>query len=101
MPERSQPAKKGGRVTLTGKKILEHLNKQVKVFLDNGIALDGVLMGYFYDPVERDGCITLSSQKPGCEPSLVFRRFVTMIQPAHPNHPDRKDPNGKDRKPRP
>lgn len=78
------------RSTLTGKKILEHLNQPVKVFLENGIALDGVLLDYFYDPVERDGVLTLSSQRTGCEPSLVFRKFVTTIQPAHPAHPKKK-----------
>lgn len=88
MPDGTSPRKR--RTTLTGKKILEHLNLQVKVFLDNGIALDGVLLDYFWDPVERDGVITLSSQKTGCEPSLVFRKFVTTIQPAHPNHSNKK-----------
>lgn len=78
MPE--VPAK---RRTLTGKKILEHLEQQIKVFLDNGIALDGILLDYFYDPVERDGVLTLSSPKNGREPSLVFRRFITTIQPAN------------------
>ena len=75
---------------MTGKMILEHLNQPVKVFLDNGIALDGTLLDYFYDPVEKEGVITLSSQREGCEPSYVFRRFVTTLQPAHPNHPNKK-----------
>ena len=87
MPE-DTPSKR--RTTLTGKKILEHLNLQVKVFLDNGIALDGVLLDYFYDPVEREGVLTLSSQKAGCEPSLIFRKFVTTIQPAHPSNSKKK-----------
>ena len=75
------------RATLTGKKILEHLNQPVKVFLENGIALDGVLLDYFYDPAEREGVLILSSQKAGCEPSLVFRKYITTVQPAHPAHP--------------
>ena len=91
MPE-TPTTPKTRRTTLTGKKILEHLNQPVKVFLENGIALDGVLLDYYYDTAEREGVITLSSQKSGCEPSIVFRKFVTTIQPAHPNHPKKTSP---------
>jgi sRNA-binding regulator protein Hfq len=67
------------RLTLTGREIRKHIDTQVKVFLENGIALDGVLLDYFYDPVERDGVITLTSNKG--DPALVFRRYVTTVQP--------------------
>jgi hypothetical protein len=67
------------RITLTAKKIREHLNQPVKVFLENGIALDGVLLDYFYDPAEREGMLTITSNKGA--PALVFRRYVTTIQP--------------------
>lgn len=42
--------------------------------------MNGVLLDYFYDPVEKEGCITLSNDKGG-DPPLIFRRFVTTIQP--------------------
>lgn len=67
------------RMTLTAREIRKHLNQPVKVFLENGIALDGVLLDYFYDPAEREGVITLTSNKG--DPALVFRRYVTTIQP--------------------
>lgn len=80
MPDGTPPRR---RETLTGRKIKQYLNQKIKIFLDNGIAMEGVLLDYFYDPVEKDGCITLSSHRgPGLEPSIVFRRFVTTIQPA-------------------
>lgn len=75
------------RVTLTGKRIRQHLDQSVTVFLDNGVAMSGVLLDYFYDPVEKDGCITLSNDKGG-DPPIIFRRFVTTIQPR--NAPARK-----------
>jgi sRNA-binding regulator protein Hfq len=67
------------RITLTAKEIRKHLDTPVKVFLENGIALDGVLLDYFYDPVERDGVITITSTKG--DPAIVFRRYVTTVQP--------------------
>lgn len=72
------------RTTLTGRVILAYKDQQVKLFLENGIALDGVLLDYVYDPAERDGVFTLSSQRTDGLPSFVFRRFVTTIQPANP-----------------
>jgi len=89
MPE-APPRKR--RATLTGKRIAEHLNQQVKVFLINGKALDGVLLDYFYDTVERDGVITLSAKQPGGEPSIVFKKDVSMIQPVNPAPPKTKGP---------
>lgn len=67
------------RLTLTAKEVRRHLNEPVMVFLENGIALEGLLLDYFYDPVERDGVITITSKKG--DPALVFRKYVTTIQP--------------------
>ena len=72
------------RVTLTAKEIRKHINENVKVFLENGIALDGVLLDYFYDPAEREGVITITSNKGA--PALVFRKYVTTIQPMEKKH---------------
>ena len=73
------PRKK--RTTIIGRKIRQHLNQRVRVFLENGIALEGVLLDYAYDPVEKDGILTLSSKVEGGPPSLIFRSQLTTIQP--------------------
>jgi sRNA-binding regulator protein Hfq len=65
---------------MTGKKIRQYLDQPVTVFLDNGVAMKGILLDYFYDPVEKEGCVTLSNDKGG-DPPLIFRRFITTIQP--------------------
>lgn len=67
--------------TLTSGKIRKYIDQQVKVFLENGVALDGVLLDYVYDPVERTGVLVLTSNR-GSEPTLVFRQHVTTIQPV-------------------
>ncbi len=85
MPDTSSPSRR--RTTLIGKKIRENLNKPVKVFLENGIALNGVLLDYFYDPIEKDGCLTLGNSTAGADPSFVFRSFVTTIQPTRRKTP--------------
>lgn len=70
------------RETAIGRKLRAHLQQRVKLFLDNGVAMDGVLLDYFWDPTERDGCISLSNPKdPAAPPSLIFRSFVTTVQP--------------------
>lgn len=88
MPEPRTPQR---RTTLIGKKIKQHLNQSVTVFLDNGVAMNGVLLDYFYDPVEKDGCIILSNDK-GDEPPVIFRRYVTTIQPRRTTAAKKKAP---------
>lgn len=87
-----EPTPSKRRTTITGKKILEHLNHNVKVFLDNGITLNGVLLDYFYDSAEREGVLTLSSQQPGGEPTTVFRRFITAVQRSDSAQQKKKSP---------
>lgn len=70
------------RPTVTSRRVRELVNKPVKLFLQNGIALDGVLLDYTWDPTEKEGVLTITSTKG--DPTLVFKRFVTTIQPQPP-----------------